>query len=741
MLNTGGLRMKTWVWIKNNIHKGLQWIKSQYSGSSMGVQWMANIIIPITVAVQCMGTGLPSIIDFTIFTVVSFGLLCLIRGFLMWITKPICKPYFRVILNGAILFTDLYLFLYVSVSSRISTIWMVTYAGVVVLVEHLLARSLFVIIKCKKIRSLPFITLLLGLGFNIVFCIFIFGSGIKTHTLEAYIDIEQSDIMENVTPLLSSQWEAGIYQVASLDYGIDEEDDLTSTTIDLSNYLWDNTGIKRWTRQTYLGYDITQVPLRGRIWYPEDAKNCPVVFIIHGNHTMVTDSYLGYAYLGEHLASLGYVVVSVDENVCNYYLPEGLSGENAGRAHLLLENMRQVKNYNNLGPLAGKLNYEKLALIGHSRGGEAVALAALYNKLGHDPDAGYQSYSYHYNIQSVIAIAPSVDQYLPSGRDVTLTDINYLLIQGANDSDVSIFMGMKQYNNIKFTGNKDSYKTYLYIAGANHGQFNTTWQQDFTFPNSLMINKVDIMKDSEQRKILKSYVTTFLEDTLLGKKENRSLFQSNLHKRKGLPATVYISGYKDGSFVPLADYEEDISLTTITVPNGMSKCEDIYFNREQAVTYYEEDGSYETANHAAYLWWNQRSAKYGLYFNQQAYDLKESSYLQFDVADIDTERTPKSKEELLNYEIIIKDSSGNSASVELAKICKIYPPLYIRLFKLQFSKNIMDVKTEMQTVRIPLKEFKVDSESLDLSKVTSIEFAFTKQETGRILLDNVGFSK
>jgi predicted dienelactone hydrolase len=94
------------------------------------------------------------------------------------------------------------------------------------------------------------------------------------------------------------------------------------------------------------------------------------LFLIHGNHNWITDSYLGYGYLGDYLASHGYVVVSVDENACN-----GLSNENDGRAVLLLENIRQLEAYNNEegNPLHQKIDYGNLALAGHSRGGEAIA--------------------------------------------------------------------------------------------------------------------------------------------------------------------------------------------------------------------------------------------------------------------------------------------------------------------------------------------------------------------------------
>ena len=55
-------------------------------------------------------------------------------------------------------------------------------------------------------------------------------------------------------------------------------------------------------------------------------------------------------------------------------------------------------------------------------------------------------------------MAPSVNQYLPAGHETELSDIDYLVLQGANDQDISVFLGNEQYENVSFS--KDGY----YIA-------------------------------------------------------------------------------------------------------------------------------------------------------------------------------------------------------------------------------------------------------------------------------------
>ena len=123
----------------------------------------------------------------------------------------------------------------------------------------------------------------------------------------------------------------------------------------------------------------------------------------------------GYAYLGELLASRGYIVVSVDQNFLNggpADVAGPLSDENDARAWLLLEHLRLWHDWNNdpENPFYQRVDIDNIALMGHSRGGEAAAIAAMFNTLTSSPDDANIAFNYNYNIQTVIAIAPSYDQ-------------------------------------------------------------------------------------------------------------------------------------------------------------------------------------------------------------------------------------------------------------------------------------------------------------------------------------------
>ena len=137
-------------------------------------------------------------------------------------------------------------------------------------------------------------------------------------------------------------------------------------------------------RWKYWGFDAARLPINGRVWYPEGQGPFPLVLVVHGNHGMKEFSDPGYAYLGELLASRGYILASVDEN----FLNGNLRMENDARGWMLLQHLVSWRRFNadSASPLHGKVDLSRIALMGHSRGGEAVAVAAAFNRLARYPD-------------------------------------------------------------------------------------------------------------------------------------------------------------------------------------------------------------------------------------------------------------------------------------------------------------------------------------------------------------------
>lgn len=695
--------------IKNNVTEFMQGkvqtlkagYEERFKDTDQGVYYLLLLNIGLLVGISCLPIGLPKWFSFFFFGALSVGVSILVIKIGTELINFILRKGIRELLVLSLLFLCIYRFCMSARMGIVSEQMGVFVAVCIFLIAVFFVKCLYAILFNKKrSRTLLVLCMTSGLLFAAMF-VFIFGEGFEDAYVEEYLRLAEANeerkqaaknnlqdnngdegkakkinanktnttntneiaVQGNPTAIIEAQ--NGTYEIGIADYGKELKRikptgskntlSIESKSISLASYIGGYEGFDAIYRTWYQGYDEKNVPLSGRIWYPKEKKNCPVLFIIHGNHNFTTQSYLGYAYLGKYLASHGYVVVSVDENFLNGNIFGNLEEENDARAVLLLENIKQVLNFNREkeNPLYNLIDEEKIAIAGHFRGGEAVATAAYFNKLENYPEDGTMDFQYDFDIQGVIAIAPTVDQYQPTDRSVELEDINYLLLQGANDQDVSVFMGMKQYNNISFSGEGEYFKSYLYIAGANHGQFNTLWgKYDLPSPLSEVLNVENLLSEKKQQKIMKIFTKEFLDATLLGEKQAKNLFAEVQKYQNDLPKTVYVQGYQDSSYEIVCDFEEDYKLVDAT--------------------------------------------------------------------------------------ILLKDVSGRVASATISDFCAVYPPLPVRLSKMQFLLEKNEYKHQFQTVIIPTASF-AKEEGFDEKCVVEIQFLFDKYENGTVRIDDIAF--
>ena len=574
----------------------------------------------------------------------------------------------------------------------------------------------------KKQRSVAFWFFSIIPGIAIIAGIFfICCKGFATKNVSKYYEMTEN------RPAAPAGFEASIsegpYEVDTLTYG-HKDSDLWSTPVDISGYA-NRRGVFGKIQKMFFKFELSEVPVAGKIWFPKDAEKCPVLFIIHGNHEYPVKSYLGYDYLGKLLASWGYVMISVDEACCN-----DLWGENDARAILLLENIKAVRSWNSYSEnaLYGKIDMENIAIAGHSRGGEAIATAQYFNKSERLVDNGNTEFGYNFNIKSLIAISPTVDQYKPANKAVLLEDVNYLLIHGSNDHDVRSVDGEKQYNNIKFSGQTDSFKSSLYVYGANHGQFNTLWGlYDLPAPISWYFEVKDFISGENQRKVLCSFVKTFLDVTLKGDETYKSLFSDYEKYAAALPATAYEQTYDDTGFEYLFDFDENWQL-------GKSENPDVNLKVVNANCWYEnirETGGYGP------------SENYSLGFNWEGnnntcieillddFDFTDKCFT-FKLADKNDDFKNTS---FMNYQVVFYDVNGMRKTA--SELRKIYPPFAVQLYKVDVLSKNYNYKHQFTTVTVGAEDF-TRNIAFDFKHIQKIVIRFP-YEKGSVEVDDIGF--
>lgn len=545
-------------------------------------------------------------------------------------------------------------------------------------------------------------------------------------------------------------------------------------------------------RNRYWGFTPKEMPLNARVWYPEGPGPFPLVLVVHGNHNMKDFSDPGYDYLGELLASRGYILASVDQNFINGSIRE----ENDARGWFLLKHLELFKGFNAEveNPFHGKVDMGRIVLMGHSRGGEAVAHAAAFNRLRHYPDDATFTFDFGFDIQGIVSIAPVDGQYMPTGRKVVVEGVSYLTFHGSHDGDVTSFLGLRLYDRLRLTG-PEQFKAAVYMYRANHGQWNTVWQNKDNGPRSARILDLrGLVPQEEQRRFAEIYVSAFLEAVLKGDERHLPLFRDHRVAGGWLPKTMYVTRFETGAFRPLATFEEDIDVTTGTEPGVTLRGDSLATWKEATLLL---RGANRTAasssqeNQAVWLGWNNRIAgpdttrtgpparfEVGLPEGlARAWALGEGTTLDFMLGatnatpsprrdpsadttaradsarggaagrtsrdDARSRRSGDAEKPPVELSVQVEDAAGRQASVNLRDYGPIRRPLetyVLRRGDLERQRFADHWEQVLQSYSIPLGDFLAAEPSLDLGGLRAVRLVFDRAMAGEVVVDQIGFS-
>lgn len=494
-----------------------------------------------------------------------------------------------------------------------------------------------------------------------------------------------------------------------------------------SHFISRWNGWAGWWRSLYWGFTPKEIPRNGLVWYPEGLGPFPLVLIVHGNAMMEARSEQGYSYLAELLASRGYIVVSVDENFFNsswHSLWQGTTGNNS-RAWLLLEHLSLWREWNKerTNPFFQKVDLENIALIGHSRGGEAIALAHSFNKLPYYPENCNISFNYHFNIRSLVAIAPVDGQYELIGRPNELKDVNYLVLHGSSDADVRAFEGSLQFQRVTFSQNSSWLKASVYIYGANHGQFNTVWgRYDQKSLEAWLLNVEPLIKPEEQTQIAKVYISAFLEATLQGKEEYKQLLRDPRWGRSWLPNTVYITQYADGHYQYLADFE---------------KLDPSFWEKQYGTNLriWRQQKLHRGCTRAVFLGWDRIEGYQMPSYTVETPPLKATtmSSLVFSMADAIDDPSGEG----VDLTVEVSDLFGESATLPLSHYSDLQPSLRACIWKIKFLECSAPSDNVYQSFCFPMQDFIDKNPRFNPHYLTKIRWIFDRTPSWEVILDDV----
>lgn len=328
--------------------------------------------------------------------------------------------------------------------------------------------------------------------------------------------------------------------------------------------------------------------VRGSVFFPADAAGSmdfnrtitspvPIVFMAHGNHRAFTDpadpdtdhctdsggftavpNHEGFDYFQRLLARMGIIAVSVD---CNETCDFGSSATNINqRTALVLASILHFRSLHNGGDptFAGHIDLDRIGLMGHSRGGEAVLLAAqIINGLGSLLRSllGFLGVDLGVKVRGVLGLAPS-DLGATNGKP---DGFPFLTILPAADGDVVGNDGAKFYDQAV----PSPFKCQIYVDNANHNRFNVQWTNEDTLTHP------GILPHAVHQGILSAYGCAFFRDVLLGHAMRKFLRVDELPP--GVPAARIHIAFEQSGATTVDDHEDiPIATNTLSQPTAQS---------------------------------------------------------------------------------------------------------------------------------------------------------------------------
>lgn len=265
----------------------------------------------------------------------------------------------------------------------------------------------------------------------------------------------------------------------------------------------------------------TQTEIWGRVYWPTTLSKLsakrPLLMFLHGNHgtcgsgsaprndsscqytnegicpdgSVVTPNHEGYNYVAEHLASWGYIVVSINANrgiTCG-----GGDSDDWGlvlaRGRLILKHLQYWNQWTESGGapaefgnsdlFKGHVDLSEVGLMGHSRGGEGIR-AAL--NLFRDAGSPWPARIPNLDIKALYEIGAVDGQ---SNRVLDAESVAWNQLLPLCDGDVSDLQGRLPFERMtkrlfseKKSELRPSAKSLTMVWGANHNFFNTEWQSN-----------------------------------------------------------------------------------------------------------------------------------------------------------------------------------------------------------------------------------------------------------------------
>lgn len=472
-----------------------------------------------------------------------------------------------------------------------------------------------------------------------------------------------------------------------------------------------------------------------RIYYPTDIATLgprPLVVISHGNGHL----YTWYDYLGAHLASWGYVVMSHQNDT-------GPGIETAAATTLEhTESFLAQLDAIGGGALNGRVDGNRIVWIGHSRGGEGIARA--YDRLF---DGSFASPNYRLNsIKLLVSIAPT-DFLGTSTSDPHY--VPFMLLYGSADGDVCGCPDTDVAAGFNVFERASSLRQATYIHGADHNDFNCCGYDDFSGPSGTAIGR------PETQRVAKAAILAMIHRVIEGDRSTDEFLWRHYESLRPAsvaasttvllewrpePATSFaLDHFQTNPDVTVSSSGGSVAFASV---NGVSESPmndfDVYFAWKSLDPF---NGSMrarasDSARGLAFDWNAPASIAWDVPAQQR--DLSDDRFISVRAAQ--GTRHPNTTAELgdLSFTVTLTDESGARSAVPIAAFGGGVEEPYQRSgFPIE---GVAGWQNAFESIRVPVSAFRAAGRIIDLRHVSSVSLEFgagSGSSVGRLLIDDL----
>lgn len=291
------------------------------------------------------------------------------------------------------------------------------------------------------------------------------------------------------------------------------------------------------------GYELRW---RLRIGYPADPKNSaavdgagrlPLVVIAHGHKggswsitpagtRVELPNHEGFTKLQRELARNGILSVSVDMNAAN--TADSLVEMRAEMALAAIDELRRLDG-DATSRFHDRIDFDRVGLVGHSRGGDGVIRARELNQARTTAKA---------TIKAIALLTPTdFTGTTTSPLRLTGDDVFLWVLGGGLDADASGRGGARAFTGSGFRhyDRATCPKSMLFVDQVTHSRQNETWPDE---RGLLPTDAQTVLSATDQHKLRDQYVVGLMRWQLLGQTSQRGLFDGTTSNGLGAAAST-----------------------------------------------------------------------------------------------------------------------------------------------------------------------------------------------------------